>query len=257
MRQGLKWLYRQAAGVLACCLLLLVPAGAIQLVDGPAQAPLAGRVQLAIESFRILNAYPDKTFRGERPFTRYELADALWRSLSYLRQRYGVKLDDDPRIGMIFQAYLRPGGDIPERHWAAPALSRVLGYGLMNGTADLQFHGPAKVSRYMLALSLERMLEWLQVAPVKLQSRQPRDVPSDHWAAEAVNKLVEAGIFELDASGNFAGEQPATRYDLAETLVRLLQQVDLVAQQRPLVPKEVVVVPVAPAKRPDGRVISR
>uniref|UniRef100_UPI00397FAFCD hypothetical protein n=1 Tax=Salmonella sp. s50237 TaxID=3159649 RepID=UPI00397FAFCD len=53
------------------------------------------------------------------------------------------------------------------------------------------------------------------------------------------------------------GERPASRYELAETLVKLLQQVDLVAQQRPLQPADLIPMPdpeqeVRPAS-PTGR----
>ncbi|PKL77160.1 MAG: hypothetical protein CVV27_06615, partial [Candidatus Melainabacteria bacterium HGW-Melainabacteria-1] len=168
--------------------------------------------------------------------------------------RYGVTLDEDPRLGMIFQAYLKPSGDIPDRHWAGQALQRVLGYGLMSGTQDLNFHGTAKVSRYMLALSLNRLFDWLQVEPLKMQSRLPRDLPSSHWANEAVAKLVAAGVVDLDAQGRFNGELAATRYDLAESLVKLLQQVDMVAAQRPIKPKQIIPLPVEVIpSRPDGR----
>lgn len=220
------------------------PACALQLVDPPANQVLAGRVQLALESFKIIDAYPDRTFQGTRPFTRYELADATGRSLRYLQQRHGVKLDQDARIAMIYEAYLKPSGDIPVRHWAAGPLRQVLGYGLMTGTQELNFHGSLKVSRYMLALTLNRIFAFLQVEPVKMQARSTHDVPDSHWASEAVRRLVAAGIFEPDASGRFNGERPATRYELAETMVKLLQQVDLVAQQRPLQPQDLVPIPV-------------
>lgn len=243
-------------GLAPAALLALALAGPVQalpLVDAPSDPARAGRVQLALESFRILDAYPDKTFHGERPITRYELADALWRSLRYLNAKFKLPLDEDPRLGMIFQAYLKPSGDIPDRIWAAPALQHVLGYGLMSGTQDLKFHGGSKVSRYMLALTLNQTFDWLQVEPVRLASRSPRDLPAEHWARESVERLVAAGVFDIGADGRFDGERPATRYELAEALVKLLQQVDLVAQQRPLTPKPIIPVPTAQPTRPDGR----
>lgn len=242
--------------VLAAWLALAAgPAGAIQLIDPPSEPARAARIQLALESFRLLEAYPDRTFQGERAITRYELADALGRALSYLQQRKAIQLDEDPRLGMVFEAYLKPTGDIPGRIWAAPALLRVLGYGLMGGTRDMRFQGGNRVSREELAISLSKLLDWLQVTPVAVDQRQAMDSSADPAVAEAVQKLVQSGILELDGAGRFSGFRPANRYDLAESLVRLLQQVDLVAQQRPLQPKKVL--PQVLPKTPAGRVQTR
>jgi hypothetical protein len=191
---------------------------------------------LALDSYHLLDVYPDKTFRGERPFTRYELADALGRTLRYVEKRYQVKMDLDPRLEVFYQGYLKPSGDIPEYHWAAASLKPVLSYGLMSGTPDMRFHGQQKVSRYMLALTLVRMLDWLQIEPVALKTQTLRDLPADHWAAGAVQKLINAQVFE--ATDRFKGEETVTRYELAETLVKLLQQIDLAAQKGPLRVKE-------------------
>lgn len=227
--------FRTGLSLLLGLSVLCLPAAARELVDAPQQPALAARVNLALDSYKILDAYPDKTFRGERPFTRYELADALWRSLQYIQLRYGVKMDYDARLAAYYQAYLRPEGDIPEQHWARAALERVLGYGLMSGTPEMRFYGSQKVSRYMLALTLVRALDWLQIEPVQMQEQQLQDLPKDHWAADAVQKLLNAKV--LEAGSRFDGEAIVSRYELAESLVKLLQQVDLVAQKRPLVIK--------------------
>lgn len=48
------------------------------------------------------------------------------------------------------------------------------------------------------------------------------DVPmGDHWAADAVSRLVDAGILQGRSDGLFHGEQGVTRYELAVALDRL------------------------------------
>ncbi|MBF2055508.1 MAG: S-layer homology domain-containing protein [Candidatus Sericytochromatia bacterium] len=234
----------------------VLPAQAVQLVDAPRNNPaLAARVQLAVDHFDILQAYPDRSFQGARPFTRYELADALQRSISYLARAHQVSAQVDVQSAAMFQAYLKPSGDIPRRHWAAPAVQQSMAFGLLSGGMDLRFHGGLKVSRYQLAQSAFQLLSWLQIRPVQLSAgASPRDLPAGHWASEAVQELVQAGILELDARGRFAGERPATRYELAETLVKTLEQIEIVARRQRLQPKAVVPLP-GPLLRPrfDGR----
>lgn len=42
------------------------------------------------------------------------------------------------------------------------------------------------------------------------------DVPRDHWAYDAVNKLAEDGIITGYADTNFVGDKPITRYEMAQ-----------------------------------------
>src|SRR5690606_16637341 len=96
------WLFSAA---LACSLLqpLSCPwAQAAQLVDAPANPVLAGRVNLALDSFKVMQAYPDHTFQGQRAFTRYELADAMQRALFYLKNQHKLELNTDPRTVAMF-----------------------------------------------------------------------------------------------------------------------------------------------------------
>lgn len=49
-----------------------------------------------------------------------------------------------------------------------------------------------------------------------------RDLPDDHWAAEAVQLLTELGIFTGYPDANFRGTDPATRFELAVVAARLV-----------------------------------
>ncbi|MFN6991926.1 MAG: S-layer homology domain-containing protein, partial [Fervidobacterium sp.] len=48
-----------------------------------------------------------------------------------------------------------------------------------------------------------------------------KDVPANHWAAEAVNKLSDLGVITGMPDGTFQGNQSVTRYQLAVSLYRL------------------------------------
>ena len=52
---------------------------------------------------------------------------------------------------------------------------------------------------------------------------QFKDVPKDHWAAEAVNKLADAGVLKGYPDGTFKGEKTVTRYELAAALSSMVQ----------------------------------
>ena len=47
------------------------------------------------------------------------------------------------------------------------------------------------------------------------------DVPTGHWAYDAVNELAKAGIMG-DSSGKFNGNQTLTRYEMATIVARVM-----------------------------------
>lgn len=55
------------------------------------------------------------------------------------------------------------------------------------------------------------------------------DVPSNHWAYEAVNQLVAAGIIEGYPDGTYKGQRNLTRYEIAMIVSRAL---DNIAEER-------------------------
>lgn len=52
------------------------------------------------------------------------------------------------------------------------------------------------------------------------------DVPSGHWAEDAVQKLVDAGLIEGYPDGTFKGDRPMTRYEYAMVVARLMDAID-------------------------------
>lgn len=49
------------------------------------------------------------------------------------------------------------------------------------------------------------------------------DVPEDHWAHEAVEELVVAGVIEGYPDGTYKGQQNMTRYEMAMIIARMLR----------------------------------
>ena len=51
------------------------------------------------------------------------------------------------------------------------------------------------------------------------------DVPKNHWAYDAINKLSQAGIIEGRPGGTYNGNQAMTRYEFAVAIARLLTKI--------------------------------
>lgn len=59
------------------------------------------------------------------------------------------------------------------------------------------------------------------------------DVPEDHWAAESVELVAEAGIMQGYPDNKFDGNKPVTRYELAVALANFVEYVR--ATEKPLI----------------------
>lgn len=207
------------------------------------------RVEQAVDTYRLLEVYPDKTFRGQRGFTRYELADALARLQNHLHKAYKVPVQVEPRMATALLIYVEPTGDIPRRHWALQAILQNLSTGILQApTRSLRFQGLEQVSHQELAFAVYRVLDWLQVFP---EAQAKAETPQD-----AIDALQTLDLLPIESRRN--PRAMATRYDLAIALVNTLRHLEEVAKTRSLVPRVVVpTLPTAPdtqkPQRPDGR----
>ncbi|HOY63709.1 MAG: Outer membrane protein alpha precursor [bacterium ADurb.Bin236] len=61
---------------------------------------------------------------------------------------------------------------------------------------------------------------------VKSYSATLVDVHSGHWAADAVQKLVDSGLIEGYPDGTFKGDRPLTRYEYAMVIARMMDILD-------------------------------
>lgn len=85
------------------------------------------------------------------------------------------------------------------------------------------------------------------ILPVRAQTTEFKDVPADHWAAEAVKEVVAKGIMKGFPDGTFRGNQPVTRYELAVTLARFMRHVEeSLKDLKARTPRVSIAVPVKP-----------
>jgi hypothetical protein len=60
----------------------------------------------------------------------------------------------------------------------------------------------------------------------EIKTEQMKDVPADHWAAEAVYDLIKLGITKGYPDGTFRGNKPITRYETALFLSKMAKALD-------------------------------
>ena len=64
------------------------------------------------------------------------------------------------------------------------------------------------------------------VSPVLAQDGMFKDVPNDHWAYQALERLGADKVFIGDPDGTFKGKRTLTRYEMAMVVDRLIRMVD-------------------------------
>jgi hypothetical protein len=122
-----------------------------------------------------------------------------------------------------------PFADVPADHPASAAVNEVAKQGLVNGYADSTFRGHLPMTRYEVAMALQRLLQIPQRADFVIHVWPPKppaplrftDVPAEHWAADAVRDLQEWGIISGYPDGTYRGDQPMGAAEFALVLQRL------------------------------------
>jgi hypothetical protein len=60
---------------------------------------------------------------------------------------------------------------------------------------------------------------------VSLGANNPTDVPSSHWAYQAVKLMIDKGYLQLYQDQSFQGDKPVDRYTLAVVISKMLNEV--------------------------------
>jgi len=76
----------------------------------------------------------------------------------------------------------------------------------------------------------------VQAQDANVAAAEYPDVPLDHWAYNAINKLSQAGIIEGYPSGQYNGGRAMTRYEFAVAIARLLDRIPVLNEQGEMVP---------------------
>jgi len=85
-----------------------------------------------------------------------------------------------------------------------------------------------------LAVGLAAALIFAMVAPAFAQPFA--DVPTNHWAYDAIAELAAKGLIEGYPDGTFKGDRAMTRYEMAMVVARLLARIESIQIPAPMAP---------------------
>ena len=101
-----------------------------------------------------------------------------------------------------------------------------------------------------LAVSVAALLVLVVVSPAFAQPFA--DVPTDHWAFDAIAELAAKGIIEGFPDGTFKGDRGVTRYEVAMIVARILARIEAIK-----IPAPAAAAPAPQVTRADVQTIQR
>src|SRR3990172_6769120 len=115
-----------------------------------------------------------------------------------------------------------------------------------------QYKGGERADMKKVALAIAALLVLTVVAPAF--SQPFADVPTDHWAFDAIAELAAKGLIEGYPDGTFKGDRALTRYEMAMVVARLLARIEAIKIPPPPAP---VKIPPPEVTRADIQTIQR
>jgi len=133
-------------------------------------------------------------------------------------------------------ALASPTSDVPPSHWAAGAVRRLTSEKIMVGSAGGKFQGDKPVTRYELALTLDRLVRYLEAGRKPLASRPTQSPVKIPASADAKTRQA---LMHLAQEGFIAPGSPllqSNKVVTARELTDVLSQVTIHLSDRALPP---------------------
>ncbi|MBE7063231.1 MAG: glycoside hydrolase [Ruminococcaceae bacterium] len=155
----------------------------------------------------------------------YENADSIKAKLS-LAAKYNLKGAGNWSAGQetedvwdYYELWLNGKyfSDISE-HFAKDEILQISAEGIMTGQTDTLFAPSSYLSRAEVAVICTRLLTLAKGTVVFT------DVPSDHWAYDAIQRVEREGIMVGYEDGTFRPDEPVTRAEMSRLLARMVEQ---------------------------------
>lgn len=102
-----------------------------------------------------------------------------------------------------------------ERHWAIPFIQALLSRQLISGFPDGTFQPEMSINRSQYAALIAKTFS----LPITRTEVLFRDVPSNFWAAGAINKAASMGFLAGFPDGTFRGDQALTKVQAIVSIV--------------------------------------
>lgn len=173
------------------------------------QAPWAEKAVYALADRRIINGYPDGTFKPNNPVTRAEFSKII----VLVSGRY------TPAV----ETYTSNFTDVPVKDWSYSYVSAAHKFGFIKGRSETIFDPNSNITRADLCLIVYRYIKTLNsefkaktnADGTPITFADAASVPV--WDVEAVNALYSNGVAPLRdvANNKFDPTAPATRAECA------------------------------------------
>lgn len=161
---------------------------------------------------------PDGTFGPEQTVTRSQMAAMLARNLGAEYKGNGISTFTD----------------IDGKYWAFKEIEIINQLGLMIGCSDGRFGAEDGITRAQMAMIIDRwMTQQGKTVPVKTTAMSYTDLPSKHWAYEAIDRVQAYGIMVGYEDQSFRPEQMVTRAEAVKVLNRLFDRGPLYEVDQP------------------------
>jgi len=110
--------------------------------------------------------------------------------------------------------------DVPQTHWAAESVKKMTELGIMKGYPDGTFKGDAPVTRYELAVTLDRFIQMIQESrkPIASADSKVDTAKTPKWAESSIKNLVSGGYLPKNSPILTDGNKPVSAEELAEAL---------------------------------------
>jgi len=152
---------------------------------------------------KLVEGYPDGTFKPDRPITRAEFAAMLDRVFQILGGNASVVLKDI------------------EDNWAKESIEKLASAGVISGYPDGTFKPDQTITRQEMVVLLTRIvnLDNLEKDPAKGQFRDLDDA----YAAKVIRHAAQTGIVSGKGNGVFDPNGNATRAEALQIILNVLE----------------------------------
>lgn len=111
--------------------------------------------------------------------------------------------------------------DVPNDHWAADSVDTLAQKGIVQGYPDKNFRGDKPVTRYELAVALERLIFFIQESRKPLVSGEAAASREPVSGEIAMAFLKTGGFLPADSPMLKDGSKPVTADELGQALARV------------------------------------
>ncbi|NBD27855.1 hypothetical protein GT019_28645 [Paenibacillus sp. T1] len=166
--------------------------------DVPSASWSASSIELAAKA-GLVQGYADGSFLPKKNVTRAEFA-------SMLANAFGL-------TGSAPVSFT----DVKDNHWAHDAISALQALGFIKGYGDGSFKPNQQITRAEMVTILAKVIDFGKAA----HSSAFTDL-NNHWAAQAIDALTEAGVVKGRGEHTFAPNANATREEAVVLILRAL-----------------------------------